>query len=339
MMRVAARRPAPRRRALVASAAGALGLLAVAVWRAAAPPRWDGASPPVEDMTVEAFHDSRRARSRAEGVRPGNEERWVRRGAPTVLLYLHGFVASRAEGELVVDRVAERLGLDVWYARLPGHGTSPEDLGTRRWTEWVDEAHATLRVLAGAYGNVAVVGTSLGGLLATHLAATHPTDVDALVLASPFFAFRRPEARLIDWPGGLALARAVQGGAERRVPLDPEDPEDHRRPGFEDFWYARYPLSAVREVERARRALARDEVFRRVRAPALLLRYPGDVAADPDAMARAFARFGGDGALRRRVDVPRGDHVLLSRWVHVDHARVEEAIVAFLEDALPAPAR
>ncbi|MEO1224073.1 MAG: hypothetical protein AAFX92_07575, partial [Pseudomonadota bacterium] len=44
-----------------------------------------------------------------------------------VLLYIHGFGASRGEGEYVFDRVAEKYRANTYYMRLPGHGTNKED--------------------------------------------------------------------------------------------------------------------------------------------------------------------------------------------------------------------
>jgi len=300
----------------------------------------DLATPPGE---FEPFLRGRLARSRSEGARPGNEERLIPSpvaSPPFAILYIHGFVASRAEGEPVVASVARRFGVPAYFLRLPGHGTRPDDLGERGFREWIEEAARSLHAVQALAPKVVVVGTSMGGAIATYLAARRPEWVDALVLASPFFAFRDPTAEILTLPGGLSVAEALLG-PERRVPLDPDDPEDHRIPGFEDHWYAAYPLSAVRELAQVARLVDRREILTRVGAPSLLLYYHRDeehqdVAASVAAMRRAHRRFP-DGPTRREVAIAEGDHVLLSSWVRADLDRAEEAIVRFLEDVFPGP--
>ena len=62
-------------------------------------------------------------------MRPNNEERlvWpqgtlIAAGTATAILYIHGFGASRAEGEASVEPIAQALQAVTYYTRLPGHG-------------------------------------------------------------------------------------------------------------------------------------------------------------------------------------------------------------------------
>lgn len=63
-------------------------------------------------------------------------------------------------------------GLTVHIARLAGHGTSPEDLATTSWQDWIASAERAYATLAGRCRTIAVGGLSMGGSLALHLAAT-----------------------------------------------------------------------------------------------------------------------------------------------------------------------
>jgi esterase/lipase len=56
-------------------------------------------------------------------------------GGPIGVLLIHGFTGSPPEMRMVGDYLHQR-GLSVSGPRLPGHGTSLEDLNRRRWTEW-----------------------------------------------------------------------------------------------------------------------------------------------------------------------------------------------------------
>ncbi|HKK02145.1 MAG TPA: hypothetical protein VJ955_08260, partial [Desulfuromonadales bacterium] len=54
----------------------------------------------------------------------------------TGVLLVHGFSASPREMYGVGERLAE-AGYVALGVRLPGHGTSPADLRTRRFEEWL----------------------------------------------------------------------------------------------------------------------------------------------------------------------------------------------------------
>src|SRR5690349_12222595 len=76
-------------------------------------------------------------------------------------------------------------GFTVHGLRLPGHGTRVEDLDGTKWSDWADAVEAAFDGLRERCGTVAVVGQSLGGLLALHLASRR-TDVSAVAsLAAP----------------------------------------------------------------------------------------------------------------------------------------------------------
>jgi len=76
-------------------------------------------------------------------------------------------------------------GFDVEVPLLPGHGTTPEDLAGRTWTDWSDAVQAAYRDLAGRCGSVLACGLSMGGALATAIAARHPRVVAGLAVVNP----------------------------------------------------------------------------------------------------------------------------------------------------------
>ena len=75
-------------------------------------------------------------------VRPGCEP-FSFDGGPVGVLMVHGFTGSPASMRPIGEWLASN-GLSVEGVRLPGHGTSVEDLRTRAWTEWVGAATAGL---------------------------------------------------------------------------------------------------------------------------------------------------------------------------------------------------
>jgi len=109
-------------------------------------------------------------------------------GAPRptrVCLLLHGFIGSRQDFNGFGARLAA-AGYHVRMARLPGHGTTPLDLAGQTPESLYAGVHAEYRALRQRYATVDVVGYSLGGALATQLAARE--DIHRLVLAAPFYA-------------------------------------------------------------------------------------------------------------------------------------------------------
>lgn len=301
------------------------------------------------ETTFEPYLQEKLRLSRERGVRPGNEERLVRFADRTSLaiLYIHGYGASRAEGELVVDRLAEALKANTYYMRLPGHGTNPDDQASARYTDYLDaveEAYQHTRLLG---DHVLIVGTSMGGLLATYLGSRHP-EIAGLMLASPFFDFDQWAAHLANEPGGMAIIEMINGSPYRKTERNPSDPNDRRIEGYQDFWYAKQYMKSLRSLEDLREYAARRGTYERVEMPVLMLYYyrdevRQDKSASVPAMLEAFHSFGAlthPNPLNRAVAIEDGSHVLLSRWVEADHERCYQEMLRFIEDVLAArPAR
>jgi len=100
------------------------------------------------------------------------------------VLILHGFTGGRATVESIVPR-AEALGLPWRLPRLRGHWTRPEDLVGVTYADMLDDAGAALTELRGIAPRVALVGLSVGGLLALNLALDLSADVESLVVLAP----------------------------------------------------------------------------------------------------------------------------------------------------------
>ena len=62
-------------------------------------------------------------------------------------------------------------GFSVELPRLPGHGTTVEDMMTTGWADWTAEAEAAYQRLAARTEQVVVAGLSMGGSLTLWTAA------------------------------------------------------------------------------------------------------------------------------------------------------------------------
>jgi carboxylesterase len=206
--------------------------------------------------------------------------------------------------------LGERLraaGYTVHGVRLPGHGTRLADMDGVRWQAWADcveDAFDTLRLLR---RRVAVVGQSLGGLLALHLAARRPEVAAVASLAAPLW-LDGLSGRVARWVerGGLAGLKALPklGGSDVR----------DRRVKAESPSYAAIPVRPLAELVRFMREV--DGVLAQVTQPVLVLHSRRDHTA-PVACAAAIAER--TRAVRTRI---------LERSFHLIATDVERDIVA-----------
>ncbi len=111
----------------------------------------------------------------------------------TGVLLIHGFTGSpqstRPLGEYLGDK-----GLPVVGIRLPGHGTTWEDLNTRTAADWVGTVDAALDQMTARHERVFLVGLSFGVALSLDAAARRPADVAGIVE----FCGLRPSPEVVD---------------------------------------------------------------------------------------------------------------------------------------------
>jgi alpha-beta hydrolase superfamily lysophospholipase len=115
---------------------------------------------------------------------PGNLPFMLRpQEAKTVVLLVHGFTGTPWEMRPLGDFLAA-AGIASLAVRLPGHGTTPEDLAGRRWQEWLRSVEHGYQVLSEEFPSVFGMGMSTGCLLL--LAAAASKRFNGLVLFSPY---------------------------------------------------------------------------------------------------------------------------------------------------------
>ncbi len=119
-------------------------------------------------------------------VMPGAEP-FFHPGGSTGVLLCHGFTGTPGTLRPWADYLAG-AGLTVSLPRLPGHGTTWQEMARTRWEDWyaeVDRAFEELRGHATGVTEIFVMGISLGGCLALRLAEQRGDGVAGLVLVNP----------------------------------------------------------------------------------------------------------------------------------------------------------
>lgn len=186
--------------------------------------------------------------------------------APTAALIIHGFTSSpqvvRPIGQFLADRGIRAVG-----PRLPGHGTSWQDLNACNEAMWIQTAQDAFEKLAVQHERVFVVGFSFGAALAIDLVARHQERVAGLIVLASFLHTKDPGRFLL--PVVRYLIKSLPG-----VGNDTADPAGDR-----EIVYDRVPTGAahcmLRFTKRARRALPS------LRVPILIVHGRNDHTAHP----------------------------------------------------------
>jgi len=251
------------------------------------------------------------------------------------VVYLHGFSASKTEGNPVHLNLAKALHANLYLARLADHGVdtiAPMQFFTadRLW-ESSKLAYAIGQKLG---KKVILVGTSTGGTAALKLAATYP-EINSLILLSPNVAINDKNAWLLNDPWGLQIARSVLGSDERKV--------DGRTAEYKKYWYTNYRIESLVELQEFVESTMQKSVFEKVKQPVLMLYYyKNELEQDPvvrvDAMLKMFGELGTPEDLKRKIAIPNaGNHVLGSYITSKDLPSVATAIDNFVDNVLKVP--
>lgn len=113
-----------------------------------------------------------------------NAEPFSAEGGPDGALVLHGFTGS-PHSIRGVARALAGAGLAVEAPLLPGHGTTMDDMLATGWDDWRGASERAYSDLAARCRRVVLAGLSMGGALATSVAADHP-EVAGLVVVNPY---------------------------------------------------------------------------------------------------------------------------------------------------------
>jgi carboxylesterase len=199
-------------------------------------------------------------------IMPGCEP-FSSEGGPLGVLVLHGFTGNPASMRSIAERVA-LAGYTVELPRLPGHGTSLDDMMTTTWTDWSGAALEAFDVLHDKCDKVAVVGLSMGGSLTAYVAQSR-SDVAGCVFINPLVKSPGPE---MDEGLGLAL----EAGIETVDSIG----SDIKKAGVKEVSYDATPLRCVVSLFEGVKAVEAN--LSKITAPSLLLssRVDGVVSTD-----------------------------------------------------------
>jgi carboxylesterase len=180
-------------------------------------------------------------------------------GSDVGVLISHGFSGSPRSVKPWGRNLAER-GYTVSVPRLPGHGTSWQEMNKTRWEDWYGQVQREFEKLQERCSSVFIMGLSMGGSLALRLAEEND-DVAGLAIVNPAVHSERPDRFL------LPYIRHV-------VPAFPGITNDINKPGMDEGGYTRLPLQAAYSLTQLWDIVKRD--IHQVTQPLLVMRSTED---------------------------------------------------------------
>jgi carboxylesterase len=207
-------------------------------------------------------------------------------------LVLHGFTGNPSSMRALAESLAA-AGFHVELPRLPGHGTTLDDMLTTGWADWTGEVEQAYQRLAARSSAVVVAGLSMGGSLALWTALQHP-EVAGLVCINPATEPQGPDV--------LAVLEEMRAGGAETMPgigSDVADPDSH------ESAYDGVPLRALLDFMQSGLSTLAPR-YGELTMPLLLFTSREDHVVEPIQSEHLAARYGGD-----------VDHRWLERSYHV----------------------
>jgi carboxylesterase len=200
-------------------------------------------------------------------VIPGAEPLFHEGGRVGVLV-LHGFTGNPVTMRPLADAFVA-AGFTVAVPRLPGHGTTVEDMARTTFADWSAHVEDTYLHLAARCEQVVVAALSMGSTLACWLAARHP-EIAGLVLINSAVKPFDPDARSF-------VEAMIEAGDEFApgVGSDIADPDAYE-PAYETT-----PLRSLLSLMQAIEDLQDD--LPRITSPALVINSAQDHVVEPAA--------------------------------------------------------
>ncbi len=241
-------------------------------------------------------------------VLPGAEP-FAHDGDGTGVLLCHGFTGTPQSLRPWAQRLADE-GHTVRLPRLPGHGTTWQEMNRTRWADWFAEAERAFTELTDRCDTVFVAGLSMGGALAARVAELHPAAVAGLVLVNPCVTLGDPR---------LAALPVLK----HLVPSMPGIASDIAAPGQVELAYDRTPLKALHSFVQAWPDVVRDLPL--ITQPLLLMHSANDHVVPPKSSQIVLSR----------VSSKDVTEIVFERSFHVatldhDAGTIEDESIAFI---------
>ena len=164
--------------------------------------------------------------------------------------------------------------------RLAGHGTSPWDLKSRTWEEWLDSVRRGYRILSAFADRIVVIGFSAGGALSLILATEHPEKLLGVASVSTPLAYRNRKLAFVPLVHGLNKLADWLPNFEGVMPFRENDSE------HPDINYRNVPVHGLYQLRLMTGEL--QDHLPRIDVPTLIVQGDDDPVVEPDSARTIF---------------------------------------------------
>ncbi len=178
------------------------------------------------------------------------------------IVYLHGFSASPGEGLPIHKEIATAYGMNLYVPRLDAHGIEvKEPLMDFSGEKFINSAYEAIKVGELLGDKVIVMSCSTGGTASLFTTAYSNANIHAQIMYSPNCGLYDSRSGMLTMPWGLQIARLVKGGDYNVREVAAE---------AEKYWYEKYRLEAVVELQNMLEHTMISETYSKVKAPSFV---------------------------------------------------------------------
>ena len=224
------------------------------------------------------------------------------------IIYIHGFSASLGEISPVPERVAEKLGANIFFTRLAGHGLkNAREMEGIDINDWYADVQEALEIGKRIGKKLILISTSTGGTLVTQALADFPASYNIVgsIFISPNFKLKYKSAMIFKLPWYNFFIPFLLGSVRKWQPASSEQKK---------FWTTTYPTVALTQVVASVTAVQKLN-FGKITTPGLFMFSDRDTVVDPLMTARVASEWGGPSKIIKIEIGPdqddKGTHVVL----------------------------
>ena len=177
-------------------------------------------------------------------IRPDTEKKiiWANQNKVKTkisLIFIHGFSATRAELDPVIEMLGKELNANIFFTRLRGHGLDGEALAEATFDDWMIDTKEAIDIGNAIGDKLILIGCSTGCSL-IHANLQYINNAAAVIYVSPNFGSKSYLGKLLIIPGAKWFIPFIFGKEYSFVPRN----ADHAR-----CWTTSYPIRALFAVK------------------------------------------------------------------------------------------
>ena len=181
------------------------------------------------------------------------------------ILVCHGFTGN-PQSMRPLGMALHEAGYTVAGPRLPGHGTSLDDMARTGARDWVGGVEAALAGLQAKCRLVFMTGLSMGGTLTLYMAGKYPEAFAGIIPINAVVRLDSPDlAGLAYAPGAPAVIPGIGS--------------DIKKPGVAELAYGGVPVPCIAEIHAL--TAVTHALLPRITAPALVITSTEDHVVPP----------------------------------------------------------